>query len=193
MFLLTIFSGVLFVVPVLVTFGVYFGLEHAKILRCGLSCHHTGNATVDDPTKLVRTTFCQKSYAIAPPPGRYICTSSSSAAEEALPAHSTDTDPLPIPPPTPLVPASPGDLPQRSRCLQAGMHACTRCTHARPQRRDAPPLPWFSHPLTLAAFPPSQPQPMVRRPRPRPPPPGPTPSAPALLEFFPLRHLPSPR
>lgn len=74
MFLFTLFSGVLFVVPVFVTFGVYFGVEHQKILRCGLSgCHMSGNNTIDDPDVLVQTQFCQKSYAIAPPPSEYIC------------------------------------------------------------------------------------------------------------------------
>lgn len=73
MFILTLFSGVLFVIPVFVTFGVYFGVEHEKILRpCGLSCGQTGNDTIDDPDKLQQTTFCQKSYAIAPPPSDYI-------------------------------------------------------------------------------------------------------------------------
>ena len=72
MFLFTIFSGVLFVIPVFVTFGVYFGVEHEKILRCGLGCKQTGNDTVDNPDKLQNTQWCQKSYAITPPPGRYI-------------------------------------------------------------------------------------------------------------------------
>lgn len=72
MFLLTLLSGVIFVVPVFVTFGVYFGVEHQKILSCGLSCGHTGNSTIDDPKKLQATTFCQKSYSIAPPGSDFV-------------------------------------------------------------------------------------------------------------------------
>lgn len=82
MIFLTAFSGLLFIIPVFVTFGIYFGIEHERILRCGFSCDSTGNGTIDNPDKLVQTLFCQKSYAISPPPGEYICTSSATMPPE---------------------------------------------------------------------------------------------------------------
>lgn len=137
MILLTAFSGILFLVPVFVTFGVYFGIEHERILRCGLSCASSGNDTIDDPHKLQQTLFCQKSYAITPPPGEYICTQEN-----------------PPPLPRPLPPPASQWIPRRDRRMQGW-----RRTHlVRPA-----PLPWFSHPLTaLPLAPCSQPESMVR-------------------------------
>ena len=88
MIFLTALSGVLFVIPVFVTFGIYFGIEHERILRCGLSgCKTSGNTTIDDPDTLTKTLFCEKSYAVSPPPGEYVCTSAQSRSCKAAPFH----------------------------------------------------------------------------------------------------------
>ncbi|KAK5119297.1 hypothetical protein LTR85_007653 [Meristemomyces frigidus] len=87
MLLLTALSGTLFVLPVLVTFGIYFGLDHQRILECGFHCgsdnsnsstgsgnSSTGTGTSGDlPTgaNLTAAQYCEKSYAITPAPGRY--------------------------------------------------------------------------------------------------------------------------
>jgi len=73
MWLLSILSSTLFVIPIVITGGAYFGFEHQRILKCGLYCKHSGNETIDDPEILIKTSFCDKSYAISPPPGRYTC------------------------------------------------------------------------------------------------------------------------
>ena len=79
MFLLSLVSLTLFVVPIFLTFGAFFAVEHEKILDCGFHCGTPGGggfsgtpfpgAPGGDVTGEV---YCQLSYGITPDPGDYI-------------------------------------------------------------------------------------------------------------------------
>ena len=62
MFLLTLLSGVLFVLPIAVTIGITFVLESQRIFQAK-----------GGPSRLETETYCQKQYGVTPYPGRYIC------------------------------------------------------------------------------------------------------------------------
>ena len=77
MFLLSLLSLTLFVVPIFVTFGAYFGVEYQKILSCGFHCGYPGGgSSLGTPggTDLVGVQYCQLAYAVTPSPGDYVCT-----------------------------------------------------------------------------------------------------------------------
>ena len=83
MWLLSLLSGVLLVLPVAVTVGVYIGIESQRIFHGGDFNGFTtgGNGGGGGGAsggggghhKLTTETFCQKAYGITPFPGRYIC------------------------------------------------------------------------------------------------------------------------
>lgn len=86
MFLLTLLSATLFVVPVFVTFGAFFAAEYEKILSCGLHCGTPGGGLSSGTPgfggggggsspggdELVGSLYCQLSYGITPQPGDYV-------------------------------------------------------------------------------------------------------------------------
>ena len=83
MWLLSLLSGALLVLPVAVTVGVYIGMESQRIFHGGDFNGFTtgGNGGGGGGVgggggghhKFTTETFCQKAYGITPFPGRYIC------------------------------------------------------------------------------------------------------------------------
>lgn len=74
MFALTLLSGGLFVLPVLVTVGVFIGVENQALFhgngQIGSGWFSPGGG---GGARITTQTYCQKSYGITPYPGRYIC------------------------------------------------------------------------------------------------------------------------
>src|SRR5258708_891134 len=79
MWLLSLLSGALLVLPVAVTVGVYIGIESQRIFHGGDFNGFTtggnggGGGGGGGHHKLTTETFCQKAYGITPFPGRYVC------------------------------------------------------------------------------------------------------------------------
>ena len=104
MWLLSLLSGALLVLPVAVTVGVYIGIESQRIFHGGDFNGFTtggnggggggvggGGAGGGGHHKFTTETFCQKAYGITPFPGRYVCkapafTLHSSAFTGAIPS-----------------------------------------------------------------------------------------------------------
>jgi hypothetical protein len=71
--LLNIFSGSLFLLPILVTLGVYVGVENQKVLKVVQGKPPPG-VNPDGTQKIIQNEqYCQKAYGIEPYPYRYIC------------------------------------------------------------------------------------------------------------------------
>ena len=79
MILFTLLSLVLLALPIVVTGLIFFAAEHQKILSCGLSCGTPGQGGfppiggIGGDEHIAGSIYCQKSYAITPYPGHYIC------------------------------------------------------------------------------------------------------------------------
>jgi hypothetical protein len=73
MFLLSLFSGSLFVLPIAVTVGSYMGIESQKVIDV-INGKPPPNVNPDGSQRIVGTTqYCQKAYGFDPYPYRYMC------------------------------------------------------------------------------------------------------------------------
>ena len=81
MWLLSLLSLAVFIIPIWVTFGAFFAVEHQKILDCGLHCGvpgqggfpgAPGGGNTPSGSDLPGSLYCMKTYAITPDPGQYV-------------------------------------------------------------------------------------------------------------------------
>lgn len=71
--LLNLFSGSLFLLPILVTLGVYVGVENQKVIKVVQGKPPPG-VNPDGTRRIIKDEqYCQKAYGIEPFPYRYIC------------------------------------------------------------------------------------------------------------------------
>jgi hypothetical protein len=74
MFLLSLFSGSMFVLPIALTGGLYVGLRHQQVIDT-VQGKPPPNINPDGTPRLIETTqYCQKAYGVDPYPYRYTCT-----------------------------------------------------------------------------------------------------------------------
>lgn len=80
MFALSLLSGGLFILPVLVTVGIFIGAEHHALFsgdgKIGSGFFGPGGGGGPGGTggpRITIETYCQKSYGVTPDPGRYVC------------------------------------------------------------------------------------------------------------------------
>jgi hypothetical protein len=101
---LTCLSSTLFALPIIITVIIYCGIESHKVLdvlhgKIPLSALLPTVPRPKGPRVIETDMYCNKSYAILPFPGRYMCKSSSPSFHPATPKLDRETlEPIPLVP-----------------------------------------------------------------------------------------------
>lgn len=69
----SLLSGVLLLFPVVITVGIYIGIESQRIFHGGFGGYGVPT-DISNQTRTVTSRYCQKAFGITPSPGRYTCT-----------------------------------------------------------------------------------------------------------------------